>query len=228
MIVGDLKPVKEIASSIAEFNKILILGCGGCVTVCLSGGDREANSLYRELSKKHNYEKKDPPSFKVETIQRQCEPDWLKSYLSIPDDIKAVLSLACGAGVQTMAAIFDPLPIIPALNTTFIGATAEQGVFNEMCRGCGDCMLAVTGGICPVARCSKSLFNGPCGGTNNGKCEIKGDIPCAWAEIFEKLKKQDKLHLMTEMKAPRDWRPAGGSGPRSLRKVFDEKGLAER
>ena len=115
----------------------------------------------------------------MNTIERQCEPDFIRSFLTLPDGTDAVLSLACGAGVQTMAAAFDPLPVIPALNTTFMGANREPGVWQEMCRGCGDCMLAYTGGICPIARCAKSLFNGPCGGSKNGSCEVRKDIPCA-------------------------------------------------
>jgi hypothetical protein len=142
--------------------------------------------------------------------------------IKIPEGVDAVLSLACGAGVQTVAAVFDPLPVIPALNTTFLGANIEQGVFQEMCRGCGDCVLAYTGGICPVARCAKGLFNGPCGGTRNGSCEVREDLPCAWAMIFYRLKRQNKLDLMLEVRTPPDWRPAGGAGPRELKAHIKE------
>ena len=221
MITGELKSVEEIVATLADFKNVLIVGCGGCVSVCLTGGDREARLLAGELTGVRHYTG-DPPAFTVKTIERQCETDWLKSYFKIPEGVDAVLSLACGAGVQTMAAVFDPLPVIPALNTTFLGANIEQGVFQEMCRGCGDCVLAYTGGICPVARCAKGLFNGPCGGTQNGSCEIREDVPCAWAMIFYRLKRQNKLDLLLEVRTPRDWRPAGGAGPRELKAHIKE------
>jgi len=221
MIVGELKPVDEIVSTISGFRNILLLGCGGCVSVCLTGGDREAHSLSRDLDHPRHYPN-DPPRFNVDTIERQCEPDFLDSFLTIPEGTDAVLTLACGAGVQTMAAVFDPLPIIPALNTTFMGATREPGVWQEMCRGCGDCMLAYTGGICPIARCAKTLFNGPCGGTKNGSCEVRKNTPCAWAMIFYKLKKTGQLDVLMKVRTPRDWRPAGGNGPRELVRPFNE------
>ena len=218
MIVGELKPLEEIITSVTGYKNILVVGCGGCVSVCLSGGDREAQALAKELSQIRYY-KEDPPAVKVATIQRQCEPDFISSYLEVPDGIDAILSLACGAGVQTMAAEFEPVPVIPALNTTFIGATTQPGEWREMCQGCGDCLLGFTGGICPVARCAKSLFNGPCGGSQNGSCEIFKDVPCAWAMIFYRLKKLGKLELLNEVRIPKDWRPGGASGPRVFRRT---------
>jgi len=221
VITGELKPVAEIVPTIVGFNKVLIVGCGGCVSVCLTGGDREAHQLGRELAAQRHYDA-DPPDFLVQTIERQCETDWLETYFQIPEGVDAVLSLACGAGVQTMAAVYDPLPVIPALNTTFLGANIKQGIFQEMCRGCGDCVLAYTGGICPVARCAKGLYNGPCGGTNNGSCEVRTDVPCAWAMIFYRLKRMGRLDLLLEVRTPPDWRPAGGEGPRELKAHIKE------
>jgi hypothetical protein len=115
--------------------------------------------------------------------------------------------------------VVEPLPVVPGLNTTFFGASDEAGVWREVCRGCGDCMLSVTGGICPVARCAKSLFNGPCGGSKGGRCEIYTDSPCAWALIYYRLKKQGKLDLLHAVRGPRDWQPAGGAGPRVRRRT---------
>jgi hypothetical protein len=213
MIVGDLKPLEEIISSIKEFQQVLVLGCGSCVTVCLSGGEREAEQLCQEISQIRHYEGA-PPSFEVGCILRQCEQDLVTEYHKIPPGTDAILSLACGCGVQTLADAFDPLPVLPALNTTFYGASAKPGVWAEMCRGCGDCVLTHTGGICPVARCAKGLFNGPCGGSQNGSCEVGPDTPCAWAMIYFRLKRQNKLHLLEEIRAPKDWRPGGAGGPR--------------
>jgi ferredoxin len=218
MIVGDLKALDEILYSLKGYRKILAVGCGSCVTVCLSGGDREAVHLARELSRTRHYPD-DPPVVDATTIERQCEKDFILSYLEIPEGTDAILSLACGAGVQTMASVFEPLPVIPALNTTFLGASNEPGVWEEMCRGCGDCMLSFTGGICPVARCAKSLFNGPCGGSQGGSCEIREDVPCAWALIYYRLKKQNRLDQLLHVREPSDWRPAGGKGPRERRRT---------
>jgi ferredoxin len=213
MIVGDLKPVREIAASIEGFKKVLVLGCGSCVTVCLSGGDREAQALARALTKP-GFFKDRSPVFETDTILRQCEKDLVEAYQALPPDTDAILSLACGAGVQIVADAFEPLPVIPALNTTFIGAAATPGVWEEMCRGCGDCVLSDTGGICPVARCAKSLFNGPCGGSQAGHCEIDLDTPCVWSLIYDRLKKQKKLHRIQSIRSPKDWRPGGAAGPR--------------
>ncbi|MDM8556713.1 methylenetetrahydrofolate reductase C-terminal domain-containing protein [Desulfococcaceae bacterium HSG7] len=218
MIVGDLKPLDEIVSSVAGYRRILVLGCGSCVTVSLSGGDREAAALVRELNCMVGTDGA-PVSFEVGTILRQCEKDLVTSFYEVPPDTDAILSLACGAGVQTVGDAFEPLPVIPALNTTFIGASDEAGVWREMCHGCGDCLLGVTGGICPVARCAKSLFNGPCGGSQGGCCEIYIERPCAWAMIYFRLKKQNKLHLLHEVRMPRDWRTATASGPRERRRT---------
>lgn len=218
MIVGDLKPLQEIAASLEGCRKVLILGCGSCVTVCLSGGEREAQELARNLSRSGLFGGS-IPEFTCDSILRQCEHDLVSAYQKIPARTDAILSLACGCGVQTIGDVFEPLPVIPALNTSFYGASSEAGVWREVCQGCGDCVLSLTGGICPVARCAKSLFNGPCGGSQNGRCEIFTDSPCAWALIYYRLKKQQKLHQLREIHQPRDWQPAGSGGPRVRRRT---------
>ena len=222
MIVGNLKPLEEIVAGIADYQNVFVFGCGGCVSVCLTGGDREAHALARELGHVRYYEK-EPPRFSVGTSERQCEPDFLKSFSKIPEGTDAVLTLACGAGVQTMAAVFDPLPIIPAINTTFMGATSEAGVWQEMCRGCGDCMLAHTGGICPIARCAKSLLHGPCGGSSQSICEVSKETACIWDTIVAKKMEQGRLEDLLTVKDPKDWRSARDGGPRrSIREELAE------
>jgi ferredoxin len=213
MIVAKPKPIEEIASCVSEFRKVLILGCGSCVTVCLSGGDKEARALTRELSKARYY-KEDPPFFNEDTILRQCERDLVKTYLKIPSDTEALLSLGCGAGVQTVAEVFQHLPVIPALNTTFLGGLDEPGVWREKCQGCGNCVLAYTKGICPVTRCAKRLLNGPCGGSSNGKCEIGEEIDCAWQLIIDRLKALGKLDEYEKIHSIRDWSSDRAAGPR--------------
>ncbi len=216
MIVGKPKPVEEVAALIADHRKVLILGCGTCVTVCLTGGEREALSLAGELSHPPLYSH-DPPGFEVNTIERQCERDMVKSFIKIPADCEAILSLACGAGVQTLSGIFPDLPIYPALNTTFLGSLDEYGVWREKCYGCGDCVLAYTGGICPVARCAKRLFNGPCGGSRDGKCEINEEVECAWSLIIARLMNLKRLDLYEKILPPKDWSADRGGGPRTQR-----------
>jgi len=221
MIVGRTKPVEEIASSIGHFKNVLIVGCGSCVTVCLSGGDKEARALARDLANS-DYYGGDPPSLRVETFQRQCERDLLDAYLQIHKDVDAILSLACGAGVQTLSDVFDPVPVIPALNTSFLGALDEPGLWREKCQGCGDCLLTFTAGICPLARCAKRLLNGPCGGSSNGKCEIGGDVDCAWHLIVERLAARGRLEDYEKIRPPRDWSLERGGGPRSIQRAFSK------
>lgn len=218
MIVGRLKPLEEISASIAGCKNVLIAGCGSCVTVCLSGGDREAMSLARELSDPGLY-RNTPPSIRVATFLRQCERDLVKAYLEVPPETDAILSLACGAGVQTLSSVLGKLPIIPALNTTFLGALDEPGVWREKCVGCGDCVLAHTGGICPISRCAKRLLNGPCGGSSRGKCEIGGDVDCAWHMIIDRLAALDRLEDYEKIQAVKDWSQDRGGGPRSSHRV---------
>ena len=144
MIVGDLKPLEEIAAAISDYRQVLILGCGSCVTVCLSGGHREAEQLAFELSRNVGFGGK-PPQLHVAATIRQCEHDLVTAFQTFEPQIDAILSLACGCGVQTVSNVVEPLPVIPALNTTFFGASNEAGVWREVCQGCGDCVLA-----CPL------------------------------------------------------------------------------
>jgi ferredoxin len=212
MIVGECKPREEIAASLAGCKRVLLLACRGCVAVCRAGGDNDGRTLAAELSHPRYFHGR-APEFTIDGVERQCEFDLLKTWQP-PAGVDAVLSLACGAGVQLLAERLGDLPVIPALNTTFLGAAEEAGLWREKCRGCGDCLLERTAGICPISRCSKSLLNGPCGGTKDGHCEVDQNIPCAWLLIYEKLSRQKKLDRITEFLPVRDWRPAGGAGPR--------------
>lgn len=221
MIVGKLKPMEEIISSVSEFRNILILSCGSCVTVCLSGGDREAQALGREIIQ-GKYHKQDPPSIKLNTIQRQCEQDLVKTFLDIPPNTDAILSTACGAGVQTLAEVFKHLPVIAALNTTFLGALDEPGVWREKCQGCGDCVLTQTAGICPVSRCAKRIFNGPCGGSSKGKCEIDSEVDCAWQLIIDRLKALGRLDDYEKISPPKDWSSDRSGGPRKTERAAND------
>ena len=121
-----------------------------------------------------------------------------------------MLSLACGIGVQTIAGLCPGLPVFPGQNTHFMGAEErEADSLEERCAGCGECILALTGGICPVARCSKGLLNGACGGSRDGKCELDTERDCAWLLIYEQLEKLGKLGSLKEFRSPRDYQVAG-------------------
>ena len=215
MIVGNLKPIPEIASSISEFKTVMIIGCDGCVSVCLTGGEKAADQLALDLAYEGYYEDT-PPEFIVNHFLRQCEPDLMETYLNLPSDVDAILSLACGAGVQTLVDLYPDKPIIPAINTSFLGALDTQGVWKEKCQGCGNCVLLQTGGICPITRCAKKILNGPCGGSKNGKCEINKDVDCAWYLIINRLTALDKLDDYMKILPPKDWSADRGLGPRSM------------
>jgi len=215
MIVGERKPFEEIMEMISPYKKVLIIGCGGCVTVCLTGGEKQADTLASQIRLAAN-EKGLDLTVAVDCITRQCEREFVDNLKEDPRQYDAVLSIACGAGVQFMSDVFEDVPFLPGLNTSFLGYNKEQGIWEENCRGCGDCVLAWTGGICPIARCSKSLINGACGGTDKGKCEVSQDMDCAWYLIYERLKARGKLDELRKMRTAKDWCKDRGAGVRRL------------
>jgi len=204
MIVTTQKPLDEILDSISPYSNILIAGCDGCTQP--PRGIREAKTLSQLLDLGGRLRDKNFV-FKVATVVKQCDSFLAASALKPQvDGVEAVLSLACGAGVQTVAELFPDLPVLPAQNTHFIGVEdREGGILEERCAACGDCLLARMGGICPVTRCAKGLLNGACGGARNGKCEMDPARDCAWELIFQRLDKQDKLDLLKEFRPPRNY-----------------------
>ena len=208
MIITTQKPLDEILDFVSPYNNILIAGCDGCTQP--PRGLREAKTLSQLLELGGKLRSKDFV-FKVTTTAKQCDSYLTASMLKPQmDGVEAVLSLACGAGVQTMAELFPELPVFPTQNTHFIGVEdREGGILEERCVGCGDCLLVQTGGICPVTRCSKGLLNSACGGSKDGKCELDPEKACAWVLIYERLKKQDKLALLKEFRPPRDYQLSG-------------------
>lgn len=204
MVIATLKDLEEIKEMIKGYKKILNVGCAGCTAVCNAGGQREVDILCDKLRKAF---KENNLNIEVNgyTVERQCEVDFIAELDDMVNNYDAVISMACGAGVQFVAERFKETPVYPTLNTSFVGVNRDIGWFEEKCRFCRDCQLAYTGGICPVTRCAKGLFNGPCGGTNNGKCEVDKDIPCAWNDIYERLKLQNRLDNIMKIKAPMKW-----------------------
>lgn len=215
MIVGERKPFEEIKGLLGESARVLLVGCGTCVKVCFTGGDKEVAVLASQLRLSAAKAKKGR-SFDEMTVERQCEPEFVDEVAKRFAGHDVIMSLACGAGVQLLASRFPTVPVLPAVNTTFLGALEKQGLFVENCQGCGACVLGTFGGICPVSRCAKSLFNGPCGGSQGGMCEVGGEVPCAWHQIIERLKKLGRLDNLKAPVAPKDWRSARHGGPRKL------------
>ena len=132
------------------------------------------------------------------------------------DQYDAIVSIACGVGVNFLSDSGCPIPVLPGLNTTFMGATEDRGLWTERCQGCGQCILARTGGICPVSRCAKRVMNGPCGGSTDGKCEISKDVICAWQLIVERLKALDRFDDYEELSPIKDWSTDRAGGPRKV------------
>jgi ferredoxin len=214
MIVGEKKPFSEILDMLAPYKRVLVLGCGGCVTVCISGGERQAQDLASQLQLAGKAKGLETVDF--DCITRQCDREFIANLTKDPKQYDVVLSMACGVGVGFMAEAMPGVRFLPGLNTTFYGANTANGVWAEYCHGCGDCVLAWTGGICPIARCSKSLINGACGGTNHGKCEVSKEMDCAWYLIYKKLSDEGKLEQYRKMRAPRQWSKDRGKGVRRL------------
>jgi ferredoxin len=192
LIVAEQKPLPEIWQMISPYNRVLILGCGTCMTVCDAGGEREVSFLHNALNLMQTRDSNAAHQFAESTIKRQCDPEFMDILKDKVGQFDAILSLGCGIGVQTIAEKFV-LPVLPGVNTSFMGASQEQGVWDERCSACGDCRLDDTAGICPVTRCTKGILNGPCAGAKNGKCEANKEMDCAWILIYKRLEKLGQL-----------------------------------
>lgn len=216
MIVAERKPLPEIVNNVRELERLLVVGCDTCVAVCLAGGQREVAVLSAAL--RLALRGREAPIHIVErSIERQCEEEFNEPLATEIAAADAVLSMACGVGVQTLAEQFPNAVILPALNTKFMGRPEEIGVWSERCYGCGDCVLDRFGGVCPIARCSKSLLNGPCGGSANGKCEVDPkNIDCAWQLIYDRMVRLGQVDRLVAVEPAKDWRPSRHGGPRKI------------
>ncbi len=215
MIVADKKPIEEIIKEIESYNRVLILGCNECVTVCEAGGKKEVGILASALRMYFLNQGKEMKIDEV-TLERQCDHEYLEEIRDRVDKYDAVLSLACGVGVQFMAEKYHTLPVYPGVNTCFLGVTEKRGLWTERCQACGKCILAKTAGICPVSRCAKRLLNGPCGGSTKGKCEISKEVDCAWQLIVDRLKALGKMDDYENIMPLKDWSTDRAGGPRKV------------
>jgi hypothetical protein len=208
MIVTTQKPLDEVLEYISPYQNILITGCDGCTQPPRGIKEAEVLAQLLELATKAKNKKF---NFQTMTIAKQCDDHVVSSVLeSKTKGVDAILSLACGIGVQTLAQLYPTLPVFPAQNTHFMGAEErDQATLEVMCAGCGHCILVHTGGICPYARCSKGLSNGVCGGSKNGKCEISPERDCAWVLIYSRLKQNGQLDILKTYHEPRDYQLTG-------------------
>ena len=226
MIVGSQKPIEEIWDMVKDFKKVLVFGCNTCVAICHAGGEKEAETIASLIRMRAQQEGK---SMEVDHmgVMRHCEPEYFDAVMDKVKKYDLVLSTACGVGVNFLSERIGTTPVYPGINTSFYGAVPEAGVFQELCAGCGDCILHLTGGICPIARCAKTLMNGPCGGTNKGKCEISGEVDCAWYLIVQRMTDLGRLEELAQVQPPRNWSTSRDGGPRRVSmehiRAYEEK-----
>ena len=198
MVVGERKPLSEIQEMVRPYGKLLIAGCDTCTAECLSGGRKQVAELAAALDMAFRLEGKDMEILEV-SVDRQCIQDFLLDVIDQAEGADAVLSIACGAGIQSLAERLPGKAVLPGLNTMFIGESSGTGLWQERCQGCGNCVLGTTGGLCPVTRCAKGLLNGPCGGTVNGHCEVDPEKECAWSRIYHRLELEGRLDNLKEI-----------------------------
>ena len=215
MITGTPKPIEEILEMLEPYDNIIVAGCFGCVTVCRVGGDKEVQVLSSTLRLAREAAGK-KIEIREECLERQCDPEYLEPMRPYIEDYQAVLSIACGAGIQFMAEKFTKTPLLPGINTGFLGVTERQGEWTERCQGCGDCVLHLTGGICQVTRCAKSIFHGPCGGSVQGTCEVDKDVKCGWQLIVDRLVSLDQMENYGKLKPYKGWDASRDGGPRRI------------
>jgi len=205
MIVAKRKPLDELKEMLKDYKRVLNVGCGTCVSVCLTGGEKEVAVLSAELDMARKLDD-NPIEIDEFTVERQCDREYLAELDDKVAKYDAVLSMACGVGIQFLAERFPDTPVFPAVDTSGLAVNQAVGWSEERCRSCQSCVLGWTGGICPVTMCAKGLYNGPCGGTNKGKCEISQEQPCAWFMIYERLAAQGRLDNIKKIRPPSDWK----------------------
>jgi len=197
VIVAERKPLDQIKERVQDYKKLLILGCGTCVSVCMAGGEKEVELLATQLRMANKIDGKDVEIVEA-TIQRQCDKEYIEPIMEKAKGCDAVLSLGCGAGVQMVAQMLEPEVVVPGLNTRFIGVTLEEGVWAERCRACGDCVLGETAGICPISMCAKESSTVPAAEARMASAR-QGRPDCAWVMIIDRLARQGRLENLSRV-----------------------------
>jgi len=200
--VTEQKPKEEITEFLEKYQSVYLIGCGSCTTIMHTGGKAEVQEMKDELEADG---KKVTGWMVIPTACDELARDALKEAGEDVGAADCILVMTCAFGVQNIG-MWSDKPVFPALNTLFIGKEQTVlGLFSEVCQQCGECVLAWTGGICPVVSCNKGLLNGPCGGTNGGKCEVDPEKDCAWTLIYNRLKEQDRLDLLDREQPPKHY-----------------------
>lgn len=194
------KSIEEIEQILKGLDKVFIVGCGTCTTLTNTGGVEQVAEMKEKLQEMGKWL---TGTVVIPTACDDMTDVAMKENEQAIRSADCVLSMSCALGVHRMTLYLD-IPVIPAVNTLFIGVEETPGFFREACDQCGECLLGETAGICPVTACHKGLVNGPCGGTNEGKCEVDSEKDCAWTLIYNRLKAQDRLDLMYQYKSPRN------------------------
>ncbi len=195
------KTLTEIEKLLEKDLKVFLVGCGTCATMCHTGGKDEVLDMACKLAE---LGKTITGSAVIPTVCDALDQRALVENAKAVEEADCILVMACAYGVQALA-IYTDKPVYPALNTLFMGQEMSPGVFSEVCVQCGECVLAWTGGICPLTACPKGLVNGACGGAKGGKCEVSAAKDCAWEVIYERLRRQGKLENMRKRRSPRNF-----------------------
>jgi ferredoxin len=215
MIVAQRKKIPDILEIVKNHKKLLVLGCGTCVTVCLAGGQREVSIIASALRMAARL-KGLPLDVEELTIERQCDNVFIEQAADAVKRNDAILSLGCGAGVQAIAERFSNKPVYAGLDTAFIGILEERGIWIEKCAACGACVLHEYGGICPITRCAKHMLNGPCSGSREDRCEVNPERQCAWQLIYNRLKDIGQLDRLKKIASPKNWNASLDGGYRTI------------
>ena len=219
MITAERKPLDEILALVGDKKKVLVAGCDTCVAICLTGGEKEAEILASELRIKAEQDGREAAIEHTAAI-RQCEWEYLDMIADKVEDADIVVSMACGIGIQSMAEKFSPQIVVPAVNTNMLGMPQEHAVWLERCGACGECVIGETAGICPVVRCSKSLMNGPCGGSTTASARSprrrRKTSTAPGHLIWERLKEQGREEMMYVNRPPKNWSKSSSGGPRKM------------
>ncbi|OGO20409.1 MAG: hypothetical protein A2144_03635 [Chloroflexi bacterium RBG_16_50_9] len=194
------KAPEEIQQDLKGLDRVFIVGCGTCTTMTRTGGIDEVVEMKERLQ---GLGKLVTGWTVIPTACDDMTEVAMKENKQAISNAACILSMSCALGIHRMS-LYINKPIIPALDTLFIAVEDSPGYFREACVQCGQCLLGETAGICPITACHKGLVNGPCGGTNNGKCEVDKEKDCAWTLIYQRLKEQDRLDLMRKYQPPRN------------------------
>lgn len=217
MIVAKPKPFRKIKQFTDPYENILVVGCNTCVAVCLTGGEKEAEQLASKI-RMHRKQQGLGGTVDTVTVLRQCENEYIDE---IKDDVEGhdlILSTACSIGPQALAERYEDVRVVPGMNTNMLGMVKEHQTWSEYCVACGDCVIQYTGGLCPIARCAKELLNGPCGGSQDGRCEISPDVECIWQSIHDKMERLGMGEDLKKILGPRNWSWSKHGGPRTFKK----------